>query len=304
MASLVSSLAGKKVLIAGGVGTIGRGLARSLLQSGAIVVVNSRSQRKLDQLYEDLGRPERLIMINGTMMPSGVEETMNEVYKRADSIDHVVAHCGVRWWSRDSDETNITSLPSAATSSITSLGLEEFQVQTRMLVDMHWGVAAQTLPMMAGRPGTSFTFVTGGTNIRSSALQTMNTQMVWGLAEVLRSEAAAKAANMRGDCVHGVRVDEVRIQMKVDRDPKERAAEPRARPLSSDIGDVVAGLVSAGAKAACAETGVLHHIASAEEMKMKKLQYPTVVSPEDEIPVLWHWEKSKLMTPDSLALGK
>ena len=177
MASLVSSLAGKKVLIAGGVGTIGRGLARSLvsartassfppppthhshsttaelpqksrrdshkdharthdrrrhaarahhhhatiatrathvmiqLQSGAIVVVNSRSQvahrrrhsrhsrhsrvaltttspqrqpnhsnhsrppahsptltnpqRKLDQLYEDLGRPERLIMING-----------------------------------------------------------------------------------------------------------------------------------------------------------------------------------------------------------------------------------------------
>ena len=196
------------------------------------------------------------------MMPSGVEETMNEVYKRADSIDHVVAHCGVRWWSRDSDETNITSL-----------GLEEFQVQTRMLVDMHWGVAAQTLPMMAGRPSTSFTFVTGGTNIRSSALQTMNTQMVWGLAEVLRSEAAAKAANMRGDCVHGVRVDEVRIQMKVDRDPKERAAEPRARPLSSDIGDVVAGLVSAGAKAAAsAETGVLHHIGESCDAAQRRLK--------------------------------
>ena len=62
-------LQGKTVLIAGGVGTIGRGLTRSFLNAGATVVANSRSEERLKRLDEDLGKPGNLVLIHGTMIP-------------------------------------------------------------------------------------------------------------------------------------------------------------------------------------------------------------------------------------------
>lgn len=65
------NLCNQVVLVAGGIGTIGRGISRGLLRAGANVVVYSRSDAKLDQLVSELSTSDtthgRLIGMNGTM---------------------------------------------------------------------------------------------------------------------------------------------------------------------------------------------------------------------------------------------
>lgn len=135
-------LSSKTVLIAGGVGVVGRGIARGLLNSGARVIVNSRSDQKLRRLDDDLGNPANLILIHGTMIPydPGSEHTFEQIFSQVgpQAIDHVVSHCGVRWWDRTADESGII-VPSS-NDNVIEMGLEEFQAQSRYLSDFQWSV--------------------------------------------------------------------------------------------------------------------------------------------------------------------
>ena len=51
------SLVNKTCWVVGGVGVIGRGIARSLLQAGATVIVNSSDESRLEQINSDLYNP-------------------------------------------------------------------------------------------------------------------------------------------------------------------------------------------------------------------------------------------------------
>ena len=52
---VMANLNEKTVFVAGGAGSVGEGIVRSLLQAGATVITISRHQEKLDALRDYLG---------------------------------------------------------------------------------------------------------------------------------------------------------------------------------------------------------------------------------------------------------
>ena len=91
------SLANKTCWVVGGVGVIGRAISRSLLGSGATVIVNSREEERLDRLASDLGNPEKLITVHGSLLPGKSDDTIKKALGMSSgSLNHVVAHGAVR----------------------------------------------------------------------------------------------------------------------------------------------------------------------------------------------------------------
>ena len=81
------SLANKTVWVVGGVGVIGRGIARNILKSGATVIVNSRSEERLVRLSEDLGNPDQLLTVKGSLLPGYAGKTVGETLSAAPPLD-------------------------------------------------------------------------------------------------------------------------------------------------------------------------------------------------------------------------
>lgn len=86
-------LAGKKLLVAGGTGTVGRYLVKAQLAAGAIVIVPSRSQSKLDALVaaSDSAFRERLVLIVGDITD---EVDGKRIVSEAGRIDGAIASIG------------------------------------------------------------------------------------------------------------------------------------------------------------------------------------------------------------------
>jgi NAD(P)-dependent dehydrogenase (short-subunit alcohol dehydrogenase family) len=92
------SLANKTCWVVGGVGVIGRAISRSLLGSGATVIVNSREEARLDRLASDLGNPEKLITVHGSLLPGESSATIKKALGMSSGpLNHVVAHGAVRF---------------------------------------------------------------------------------------------------------------------------------------------------------------------------------------------------------------
>ena len=231
-------LEGQFAWIIGGAGAVGAGLARSLLDAGATVLVNSRRVNALATLSKDLDDHDRLIGVPGSMLPESAEETVAAVMNlTAYRLDHVIAHSAVRWWAADGgDETSTLT----RRDSLLHVPPAEFSSIASQLSGLHYAAAHHLTPLMSHRGG-SFTFVTsnadGAWGPRSSVAQ-INAHSVMGLASAMRSE-------MEGSTV---RVSELRLGpgMRLNRPSAERESDPREKPLSQDIGRVVAGIVARG----------------------------------------------------------
>ena len=131
------SLYGQYAWVIGGAGTVGTGLCRGLLRAGATVLVNSRHPNRLTALADDLGHPEQLITLNGSMLPGSSDTLTQEVMEMTGGrLDHVVAHSGVQWWANGGDEYAL--LPRAI--RILDLNTDEF------------ARAAVQLPLLHVRP--------------------------------------------------------------------------------------------------------------------------------------------------------
>merc|ERR1712039_479059 len=88
-----------------------------------------------------------------------------------------------------------------------------------------------------------------------------------------------------------LRIIEVRVNLRIDRPAHERALDPRARPLSADIGEICAGLASSDDQA-CRGLCELNTMSDVEDMK-KGYPCPHIVS---DLPVLWHWQRAEKQT--------
>jgi len=254
------SLYGQYAWVIGGAGTIGRGLCRGLLRAGATVLVNSRNTDRLAALSEELGHPDRLIALHGSMLPGSSEKLTHEVMEMTSGqLDHVVAHSGVQWWDKAGDETSTLS----SASRVLTMSTEEFASAAVQLPLLHFEAARLLMPRLqgdgAGRP-RSYTLVTGGTGGVSGVkgLAQINAQALWGLSAALQQEVA------------GVTVAEVRCEMQVDRTPDERSRSPRSSPLSHDLGSVVAGIAANPVGAAAG----LHAMTSVEDVAALKARFP------------------------------
>lgn len=219
---------------------IGRSIAAEFLRAGATVILNSRSEERLIRVSEDLGNPDKLVAVHGSLLPGYAAKTVGRALS-AGSLDHVVAHGAVRYWGSKSnggfDETH--SLLSSGGRRILDMDVEEFALSSSHLASLHFSAAQQLLPRIRfSDADSSYTFVTGHggghPGGKRSALGELNAHHVWGLSAALRGE------RVTGD--DNVNIREVRISLDVNRPPEEREAEPRERPLSTDIGALCTGL--------------------------------------------------------------
>lgn len=240
------SLHNKTCWVVGGVGVIGRGITRALLNAGATVIVNSRSEKRLLQISDELGNPDKLITINGSLLPGYAAKTVHDTLSSSPPLDHVVAHGAVRFWGGQTgrDETH-----SIIRSGVTGGGFldtepQDFTIAASHLASLHYSAAQQLVPHLRHSDGvSSYTFVTGDAGGhpggRRSAVGELNAHHVWGLSAALRRLDIAKT-EFGGEDVINCR--ELRVKMAVNRPDEERAADPRPRPLSVDIGSLCAGL--------------------------------------------------------------
>ncbi len=96
----MADLAGKRILVAGGTGTVGRYLVKAQLEAGAEVLVPSRSEDKFEALASsvDAGFRDRLVMLAGDITDAGDNPRL---VATAGRIDGAIASIG-RWVSAPS----------------------------------------------------------------------------------------------------------------------------------------------------------------------------------------------------------
>ena len=248
------SLVGQTVWVVGGVGALGRGITRSLLQAGATVIVNSRSPERLSRIAEDLQHPERLVMVQGRLLGESATETVSKALPKDSSVlNHVVAHGAVRYWTTERagcDETY--SLNQTTTGSLLEQSPQEFDANASLLASLHFSAAQQLMPRLGGK-SSSYTFVTGDggghPSNRRSAMGEINSHHVWGLSAALRQELSTTASD--------IVCQELRVGLE--------AISSSTSSLSQDIGDLCAGLLAAAAVGST-NNGRLFHVDSQRKL--------------------------------------
>lgn len=249
------SLVNQTCWVVGGVGVVGRGITRGLLQAGATVIVNSRSPERLGRLSDNLGNPERLVTVNGSLLPGYASKTVTDTLD-STPLNHVVAHGAVRWWARPTagefqyyefragcDETY--SLNIRSDERLLDMTPEEFTQSGAQLASLHFSAAQQLIPRLraSGAPA-SYTFVTGDGSGKPGGKRTamgeVNSHHVWGLSSALRQEMSQTGGN--------VTCREIRVGLPINESDDEKGLSETGNPLSEDIGDLCAGLATAASK--------------------------------------------------------
>lgn len=111
---MVDSLSGKKVVIIGASSGIGLAVAKQTAELGALVVISSRSQDKLDRAKEFIPSPVEAIAADILN-----EDSVNALFERVGSFDHLVI-------TAVADE-NLLRSPLAEMSTATAQrGMEKF----------------------------------------------------------------------------------------------------------------------------------------------------------------------------------
>jgi len=273
------SLANQTCWVVGGVGVIGRGITRGLLKAGATVIVNSRSDERLTRLSKDLGHPERLLTIHGSLLPGYASKTVRQTLD-AMPLNHVIAHGAVRYWGtfgtndRRDESHMIQGGHTRGSSFLQSMTPEEFVGPASQLASLHFSAAQELIPRIQFSNGpSSYTFVTGDAGGhpegKRSAFGEINTHHIWGLSAALRNEPLEKDVNCR----------EIRMRLPVNRPTEERHNDPREHPLSEDIGTLCAGL--AATADVRDERGALIEVADQSSLELLLDRYEAVLLPGD-----------------------
>mmetsp|Transcript_17008 Transcript_17008/g.16421 ORF Transcript_17008/g.16421 Transcript_17008/m.16421 type:complete len:298 (-) Transcript_17008:453-1346(-) len=278
------SLTNQTCWVVGGVGVVGRVITRGLLQAGASVIVNSRSEERLEKLKDSLGNPSGLITVHGSLLPGRASRTVADALLSAP-LNHVVAHGAVRWWARPTagsyefyeykagcDET--FSLNIKPSQRILDYSPEDFVVSSAQLASLHFSAAQELIPRIqffSSIGPSSYTFVTGDGSGKPgggrTAMGEINSHHVWGLSAGLRNElsnTAIQPSNARVNC------REIRLDVPTHSD-EDDSQVPKERPLSEDIGILCAGLASSASRSD--DNGRLMHIQSREQMEQLLTEY-------------------------------
>lgn len=86
--------------VAGGAGIVGSGIVRNLIENGARVWVTSRNEANLNQLkavIPDSLKSNLNLHKANVSNPSECEQVKNEIIKKENKIDHVIASIGSFW---------------------------------------------------------------------------------------------------------------------------------------------------------------------------------------------------------------
>jgi NAD(P)-dependent dehydrogenase (short-subunit alcohol dehydrogenase family) len=294
------SLANQTCWVVGGVGVIGRGIARSFLQAGANVIVNSSQESRLRQIASDLHNPSGLILVKGDLTPESAQATIDAALAVAPNghplrLRHVVAHGAVRYWTKQiagCDETYSLVDETAAQKRLLDMSPEDFVDTSSRLAALHFNAVKNLLPKLDVSTSTdthaSYTFVTGdgGGHIsgKRSATGEINSHHMWGLSAALREEL--KATNEEGEDAN-VLCREVRVGLPVNRSMEVQQSEPRDRPLSEDIGDLCVGIA-----VSTKDNGKLIKIDSQKTLENNLVKFNADKDKNINLPHLWEFNGS------------
>lgn len=151
----MAKLEGKIAVIPGGTGGVGEGIVRMFLREGATVIVPSRSQEAIDRLRGYLGDEgsERLTTILGNIGdPADADLVRDAIVDRFGHIDAVVASLGGTW----DEKRKLVDVP-----------IETWRGYWESNLTPHYVAARTFLPVLADRPGTSYTLVGGLSAVRA-----------------------------------------------------------------------------------------------------------------------------------------
>lgn len=177
--SYVFDLSHHIAVIAGGTGTVGEGIVRAFLRSGAHVVVPSRSQQAIDRLCgylagEALQRLTSLVGNLGDVVDA--ERVRDEILARFGRIDAVVASLGGTW------EGN---------QKLVDVSPETWRQYADSNLTPHYVTAKTFLPVLAGQSGSSYTLL-GGLSavlpVANYSVVSINSAAQLMLARILQEE--------------------------------------------------------------------------------------------------------------------
>lgn len=291
------SLANQTCWVVGGVGVIGRGIARSFLQAGANVIVNSSQESRLRQIASDLHNPSGLILIKGDLTPESAQATIDmalTVAPNGHPLRHIVAHGAVRYWTKQiagCDETySLVDDETVAQKRLLDMSPEDFVDTSSRLAALHFNAVKNLLPKLDASTDThaSYTFVTGdgGGHIsgKRSATGEINSHHMWGLSAALREEIKT---NYEKVADANVLCREVRVGLPVNRSMEEQKNKPRDRPLSEDIGDLCAGIA-----VSTKDNGKLIKIDSQKTLENNLVKFNAAKDKNINLPHLWEFNGS------------
>ena len=104
---------GKKILVTGATGDLGKALVKSLAQAGAYLIITSRSERKLRELSTSLPTELEIITLTADLsIPGEAEKLAKEALKSAGHIDVLFNNAGLGYFAlmEEADEEKIRHL--------------------------------------------------------------------------------------------------------------------------------------------------------------------------------------------------
>jgi NAD(P)-dependent dehydrogenase (short-subunit alcohol dehydrogenase family) len=165
----------KTILVAGGAGEVGEGIVRQLLAKGHRVVVQSRSEAKLQELAAHLGNPDQLVPMAGEIGDEeGVARLRSDVRAIGHILDGVVATIG-SWWSGP---------------KLVDLDLNTYLRVMHDRLTTHFLVARTFLHEIQDRSDSSYTFIHGASGF--IPIPKSGPVSIAGAAQVMMKDVFAK----------------------------------------------------------------------------------------------------------------
>jgi|GEM_PF-6766664 len=188
------------VLVTGGTGQVGWGIAHAALDAGATVLLPSRSESGQTSLHEEFAaavEAGRVHVLHADVgQPSGAGPLLDLV-EQAGRLDHVVAAMGSWWQKGPALEQPIAEIDTLMQAYVTA--------------QLH---LAKVTHEPLSRGGGSYTLVTGAAGehlVPGTGLLVVAVNAQYALARVLMAEHADGP----------VRYNEVRIATRVERQPRQ-----------------------------------------------------------------------------------
>ena len=217
----MANLDGKTIFVAGGAGSVGEGLVRSLLAANATVFTISRKPEKLDELRSRLGdlANDRLITFEGSLgdFDSG-EAVRDKILSQCDQLSGVVASLGSTWHGN---------------KPLTEVAMEDWQQYLFTNLTTHFVCARTFLPVL--KKGSSYTLLGGAA--AESVVPNYSLVGIPAAGQLMMAKILMKEAGK------DIRINEVMINSMVNTRNSKDKAEPKWI-TADEIGDYVAWLVS------------------------------------------------------------
>ncbi len=143
------NLANFTTLIAGGTGTVGEAIVREFLARGARVVVPSRSQEAIDRLRAYLAEAASAnltTLLGNVGDEADARRICDDVVRRFGGLDSVVASLGGTW----EENKKLIDVP-----------IQTWRAYADSNLTAHYVAAKTFLPLLADRPGSSYTLLGG-----------------------------------------------------------------------------------------------------------------------------------------------